>query len=124
MLGSKMKENNVNVWLINTGWTGGPYGTGSRMKLKYTRAMLDAAINGDLDYVVLETHPVFGIHMPTECKGVPSNLLNPRNTWKNKADYDKKVNYLAKLFNKNFEKYADGVTQEILNAAPKTTVLS
>ena len=124
MLGSKMKENNVNVWLINTGWTGGPYGTGSRMKLKYTRAMLDAAINGDLDYVVFETHPVFGIHMPTECKGVPSNLLNPRNTWKNKADYDKKVNYLAKLFNKNFEKYADGVTQEILNAAPKTTVLS
>ena len=124
MLGAKMKEQDVNVWLVNTGWTGGPYGTGSRMKLKYTRAMLDAAMKGNLDHVSYESHPIFGVHMPTVCPDVPSNLLNPRNTWKNKADYDKKANHLAKLFNQNFDKYADGVSQGILAAAPKIEVLS
>jgi len=124
MLGAKIKENNVNVWLVNTGWTGGPYGTGSRMKLKYTRAMLDAAMNGNLDHVSYETHPIFGVRMPTTCPDVPSNLLNPRNTWVNKADYDKKANHLATLFNQNFDKYADGVSQGILATAPKTEVLS
>jgi phosphoenolpyruvate carboxykinase (ATP) len=124
MLGAKMKENNVNVWLVNTGWTGGPYGTGSRMKLKYTRAMLNAALNGNLDNVNYEKHPVFGVDIPTLCPEVPSDLLNPRNTWANKDDYDKKASYLASLFNKNFEKYAEGVSKEILAAAPKTEVLS
>jgi phosphoenolpyruvate carboxykinase (ATP) len=124
MLGTKMKENNANVWLVNTGWTGGPYGTGSRMKLKYTRAMLDAALNGDLDHLEYEKHPIFGVHIPTECPNVPKELLNPRNTWDNKTDYDTKANHLAKLFNQNFDKYADGVSKEILDAAPKTTVLS
>jgi phosphoenolpyruvate carboxykinase (ATP) len=124
MLGAKMKENNVNVWLVNTGWTGGPYGTGSRMKLKYTRAMLNAALNGNLDNVNYEKHPVFGVDIPTQCPEVPSDLLNPRNTWANKDDYDKKASYLASLFNKNFEKYAEGVSKEILAAAPKTEVLS
>jgi phosphoenolpyruvate carboxykinase (ATP) len=124
MLGTKIKENNVNVWLVNTGWTGGPFGTGSRMKLKYTRAMLNAALSGNLDNVNYETHPIFGVNIPTQCPEVPSNLLNPRNTWANKNDYDKKASYLASLFNKNFEKYAEGVTKEILAAAPKTEVLS
>ncbi len=122
MLGTKMTENNVNVWLINTGWSGGAYGVGSRMKLKYTRAMLNAAMDGKLDNVVFEMHPVFGVSMPTECPEVPSELLNPRNTWKDKAGYDTSANELAQLFNANFEKYAAGVSDEILKAAPKGTL--
>ena len=119
MLGTKMTENNVNVWLINTGWSGGAYGVGSRMKLKYTRAMLNAAMDGKLDNVAFEMHPVFGVSMPTECPEVPSELLNPRNTWEDKAGYDTSANELAQLFNANFEKYAAGVSDEILEAAPK-----
>ena len=119
MLGDKMQENKVHVWLVNTGWTGGPYGTGHRMSLKYTRAMITAALEGNLDNVAYETHPVFGVAMPTSCPGVPSEVLNPRNTWAEKAAYDEKAKYLAGLFVKNFEKYADGVSAEILAAAPK-----
>jgi len=122
MLGTKMTDNNVNVWLINTGWSGGAYGVGSRMKLKYTRAMLNAAMDGKLDNVAFEIHPVFGVSMPTECPEVPSELLNPRNTWEDKAGYDTSANELAQLFNANFEKYAAGVSDEILEAAPKGTL--
>lgn len=118
MLGEKMQENKVNVWMVNTGWTGGPYGTGHRMKLSFTRAMITAALEGKLDGVAYETHPVFGVAMPLECPGVPSELLNPRNTWADPKAYDEKAAYLAGLFRKNFEKYADGVTPEILAAAP------
>ncbi len=121
MLGTKMTENNVNVWLVNTGWSGGAYGVGSRMKLKYTRSMLNAAMDGKLGNVTFEMHPVFGVAMPTECPDVPSELLNPRNTWKDKVGYDKSANELAQLFNANFEKYAAGVSNEILEAAPKGT---
>ena len=119
MLGDKMQENKVHVWLVNTGWTGGPYGIGHRMSLKYTRAMITAALEGNLDNVEYETHPVFGVAMPASCPGVPSDVLNPGNTWTNKAAYDEKARYLAGLFVKNFEKYADGVSAEILAAAPK-----
>ena len=118
MLGKKMKENQVNVWLVNTGWTGGAYGTGSRMKLSYTRAMITAALNGALAGVVFEQHPVFGLQMPTTCPNVPSEILNPRNTWNSAADYDQKANELAQKFIKNFEQYAEGVSPEILAAAP------
>jgi phosphoenolpyruvate carboxykinase (ATP) len=119
MLGSKMKEHNVNVWMINTGWTGGPYGIGNRMKLKYTRAMITAALEGKLDDVQYETCPVFGVAIPSECPGVPAEVLNPRNTWSDKLAYDSKARFLASLFVKNFEKYKDGVSSEILAAAPK-----
>ena len=119
MLGKKMLENNANVWLINTGWTGGPYGIGSRMKLNYTRAMLNAALNGDLASVTYEEHPVFGVQVPTSCPNVPSTLLNPRNTWDDKAEYDLKANHLAKLFTTNFEQYVEGVSDEIRDAAPR-----
>lgn len=119
MLGQKMQENKVHVWLVNTGWTGGPYGVGHRMSLKYTRAMITAALEGKLDNVDYETHPVFGVAMPVSCEGVPSEVLNPRNTWADKEAYDEKAKFLAGLFLKNFEKYADGVTPEILAAAPK-----
>lgn len=119
MLGKKMQENNVNVWMINTGWTGGPYGIGNRMKLKFTRAMISAALNGELDSIESETHPVFGMAIPKTCPSVPAELLNPRNTWSDTTAYDEKAKYLAGLFIKNFEKYAAGVTQEIMDAAPK-----
>lgn len=124
MLSKKMTEKNVNVWLVNTGWSGGPYGTGSRMKLKYTRAMLNAALDGNLENVEFEKHLVFGVDMPVSCPGVPDELLNPRNTWGDKSSYDKKAIHLAGLFNKNFEEFADGVTQEILDAAPKANASS
>jgi phosphoenolpyruvate carboxykinase (ATP) len=119
MLGKKMKETNVNVWMINTGWTGGPYGIGSRMKLPYTRAMITAALEGKLENVEFEAHPVFGMMMPKECPNVPSEILNPRNTWADKDAYDEKAKDLAQQFVKNFEKYASGVSEEILAAAPK-----
>lgn len=119
MLGKKMDENKVNVWMVNTGWSGGPYGVGKRMSLKYTRAMITAALNGELDNVELELHPVFGMLMPKSCPNVPAEILNPRNTWDDKAAYDEKAKDLAQQFIKNFEKYAKGVSQEILDAAPK-----
>ncbi len=122
MLGKKLKENpNINVWLVNTGWTGGAYGTGSRMKLSYTRAMITAALNGELNGVEFAKHPIFGYAMPKSCANVPSEILNPRNTWADKNVYDEKANHLANLFNKNFEQYANGVSQEILEAAPKAS---
>lgn len=121
MLGKKMTENKVNVWLVNTGWSGGPYGVGSRMKLSYTRAMITAALNGGLDNVQFETHPVFGLQMPVSCAEVPSEILNPRNTWADKNAYDTKANELASKFVKNFEQYADGASAEILAAAPKVS---
>ncbi|MGV3598974.1 MAG: phosphoenolpyruvate carboxykinase (ATP) [Bacteroidota bacterium] len=118
LLGEKLKESGANVWLVNTGWTGGAYGTGSRMKLSYTRAMITAALNGELDNVAFENHPVFGLSMPATCPNVPAEILNPRNTWADKAAYDNKANHLAELFVKNFTQYADGVTADILSAAP------
>lgn len=122
MLGEKLKANpNINVWLINTGWTGGPYGVGSRMKLSFTRAMITAALTGELNKVEFEAHPVFGYMMPKSCPNVPTELLNPRNTWADKSGYDAQANKLANMFVKNFEQYAAGVDAEILSAAPKAT---
>lgn len=120
MLGDKMQQHQVNVWMINTGWTGGPYGVGNRMKLKYTRAMITAALEGKLNDIEFHTHPVFGVSVPKECPGVPNEVLDPRITWEDKKAYDEKASYLAGLFVRNFEKYASGVSEEILAAAPKT----
>lgn len=119
MLGKKMTEHNVNVWMVNTGWSGGPYGVGHRMKLSYTRAMITAALNGELNNVEFEQHPVFGMMMPKSCPNVPDEILNPRNTWEDKAAYDAKAKDLAAQFVKNFEKYASGASEETLAAAPK-----
>ncbi len=120
MLGEKMRKHQVNVWMINTGWSGGPYGIGNRMKLSYTRAMITAALKGELEYVEYDAHPVFGVLMPADCPGVPKEILNPRSTWADTAAYDAKSMDLAREFVKNFEKYASGVTDEILKAAPKS----
>lgn len=122
MLGQKMKENDVNVWLINTGWTGGPYGVGHRMKLPFTRAMITAALNGALNEVEFTKHPIFGVEMPTNCPGVPAEILNPRNTWGNKEEYDTKATELATKFVKNFQKYADDANDEIMAGAPQVEV--
>lgn len=119
MLGEKMRKDNVNVWLVNTGWSGGAYGEGKRMKLSYTRAMVSAALNGDLDKVDYQTDPFFQLSFPTEVPGVPSEVLNPRNTWANKEKYDQKATELADKFIKNFEQYAAGCSPEVLEAAPK-----
>jgi len=118
MLSKKMKDANVKVWLINTGWTGGPYGIGSRMKLKYTRAMITAALNGELDDVAYENHQVFGIAKPQSCPNVPSEILNPRNTWEDPELYDQKAVELAQKFKANFAKFEEFANAEIMAGAP------
>ena len=119
MLGEKMKEFSVNVWLINTGWSGGEYGVGNRISLKYTRAMITAALSNQLNNVEYITHKVFGLNMPTSCPDVPSEILSPKNTWGDKSAYDEKANKLARAFNENFLQFSDHANDEILNAAPK-----
>jgi phosphoenolpyruvate carboxykinase (ATP) len=118
MLSQKLKDSGVQVWLINTGWTGGPYGIGSRMKLKYTRAMITAALEGELDNVAFEKHEVFGIEKPQTCPNVPSEILNPRNTWEDKELYDKKAIELGKKFQENFAKFEEFANAEILAGGP------
>jgi phosphoenolpyruvate carboxykinase (ATP) len=118
MLGEKLKTHKVNVWLINTGWTGGPYGIGNRIKLSYTRAMINAALEGNLEYVNFEKSPIFNLETPDSCPGVPDSLLNPKNTWLDKDMYDIQLRKLASLFVANFEQYQMGVSPEIRAAAP------
>ncbi len=118
MLSKKMTEAGVNVWLINTGWSGGPYGVGSRIKLKYTRAMISAILEGELEKVDYETHPIFGLHMPKYCPGVPTEILDPMNTWLQKGAYVSKAIQLAHSFHINFDKFASEASEEILNGGP------
>ncbi|AVI50880.1 phosphoenolpyruvate carboxykinase (ATP) [Pukyongia salina] len=118
MLSAKMKDAGVDVWLVNTGWTGGPYGTGKRMKLKYTRAMITAALEGKLSNVNYHVHPIFGLNIPQECPNVPSEVLNPRDTWADKEAYDRKAKQLAQSFKNNFEKFAEYANEEIMAGAP------
>jgi phosphoenolpyruvate carboxykinase (ATP) len=122
LLGKKMKENNVNVWLVNTGWSGGSYGVGERMKLRFTRAMITAALNGTLEKTKFEVMPVFDLAIPTDCPDVPNDILNPRETWADKAAYDTTLNKLAEQFTKNFAQYQEGCASEILAAAPKVAM--
>ncbi len=119
MLGNKMKEHNVNIWMVNTGWNGGGYGVGNRMKLEYTRAMITAALDGKLDAVTYHPHSVFGMMMPEECPGVPSEMLSAKFTWKDKDAYVKTAHKLAGYFIVNFEKYKDFASDEIMAGAPK-----
>ncbi|MCW2118135.1 phosphoenolpyruvate carboxykinase (ATP) [Flavobacterium sp. 7A] len=119
MLSEKIKDEDATVWLVNTGWTGGAYGTGSRMKLKYTRAMIDAALHGELDEVNYENHSVFGMAIPQSCPNVPDEILNPRNTWNDKDLYDSKAKDLANKFRVNFEQFSSYANEEILAGAPK-----
>ncbi|MBP6458899.1 MAG: phosphoenolpyruvate carboxykinase (ATP) [Crocinitomicaceae bacterium] len=119
LLGEKLEGTDIKVWLINTGWTGGSYGVGSRMKLSYTRQMITAALEGKLNDVAFDTLPVFDLAIPTSCEGVPAEILNPRGTWTDKNAYDETANNLAGQFVKNFEQYASETSADILAAAPK-----
>ncbi len=118
MLSKKMQDAGVNVWLINTGWSAGPYGVGSRIKLKYTRAMITAILNGELDNVDYEQHPIFGLFMPKTCPNVPVELLDPMNTWSQKGSYISKSIQLAHSFHLNFEKFASEASQQIIEGGP------
>ena len=117
MLGEKIMEHDVQVFLVNTGWSGGGYGVGKRMKLSYTRAMIQAALNGELDRIETITDPIFGLHTPSHCPGVPAEVLQPKQTWENKENYDVKAKELATQFVKNFEKFSN-VAEEIKKAGP------
>jgi phosphoenolpyruvate carboxykinase (ATP) len=119
LLGKKMKENKVNVWLVNTGWVGGSYGVGSRIKLSYTRALITAALTGEFDKVSFKKHEVFGVEIPDSCNGVPTELLDNKGIWADKAAYDAKADGLAASFVKNFDKYKSYANDEILAGAPK-----
>lgn len=119
MLGKKLEDNpHIQVWLVNTGWSGGPYGEGRRIPLTLTRSMISAALQDGLNDVPYEPHAVFGVWVPGSVSGVPPQILNPRNTWLDKAAYDRKANELARLFISNFSKYEAEASEEILSAAP------
>ncbi len=122
MLGEKIRQHDVNVWLINTGWTAGPYGTGYRMKLPYTRAMITAALAGQLDELSYRKDPVFGLEVPDTVPGVPGELLDPRETWADKAAFDQQASRLAQAFKDNFGGYWDAASEEMLAAMPKVIV--
>lgn len=122
MLSKKMQESGVNVWLVNTGWTGGPYGVGTRMKLKYTRAMIQAALNGDLgmySYDKYHIHSVFGVAQPRECPGVPTSVLSPRTTWNDDEAYYKTAFKLSNAFRENFKKFESYANEEIRRGGPQ-----
>ena len=118
MLGEKIAAHHARVWLVNTGWTGGPYGTGKRMRIAHTRAMIRAALSGALDNVAYERDAIFNLDVPTSCPEVPAEVLQPRNTWANPADYDVQATKLASMFAENFAAFESGVTSAVKAAGP------
>ena len=118
MLGEKIARHNAKVWLVNTGWTGGPYGTGSRIRIKDTRAMIRAALSGALDAVSYQKDPLFNLDIPTSCPGVPAAVLNPRGTWPRAADYDQRAGKLAQMFADNFKNFENDVSPAVRAAGP------
>lgn len=121
--GSRRGDGKINVWLINTGWTGGKYGDGNRIELSYTRAMIKAALTGELNKVEYRTHPIFQLSMPVTCPDVPNAVLNPRDTWRNEEEYDQVANDLANRFETNFKKYSDKASEAICGAGPKVSAV-
>ncbi len=122
LLSTKIKRHDAKCWLINTGWVAGGYGNSSRIKIKWTRALLNAALNGDLDDVVFVQDERFGFSVPSTCEGVPDRILRPRETWHDKGKFDNVANLLAQMFFENFEQYASGCSDEVLGAGPKPLV--
>ncbi len=118
LLAAKMRKHGATAWLVNTGLTGGPYGKGNRMSLAHTRAIIDAIHDGLLADVPTQADPIFGLQIPTQCPGVPAELLVPRNTWADPEAYDRQAQKLAALFSKNFEKYEAGCSREVVEAGP------
>jgi phosphoenolpyruvate carboxykinase (ATP) len=119
MLHDRLRTHNAHVWLVNTGWTGGSYGQGSRIKLTYTRALVRAAFEGSLARAKFIPGPIFGLGIPEACPGVPPDLLQPRKTWSNPQEYDRRAKNLAGLFQDNFKKFAGDVSEEVRQAGPK-----
>jgi phosphoenolpyruvate carboxykinase (ATP) len=119
LLGQRIAEHGSRVWLVNTGWTGGPYGVGERMKLSYTRAMVRAALAGELDDVETVESPFFRLNIPTSIPGVPAEVLIPRETWADKEAFDRQARELADKFIANFEQFADRVPEAVRTAGPK-----
>ena len=119
LLAKKMKEQNVKVWLVNTGWSGGPYGVGKRVSIAHTRAIIDAIHSGAFDKVESYQDPIFGLSIPTACPGVPGDVLIPKNSWKDKEAYDRTAKKLAGLFHENFKAYASEASKEVLEAGPR-----
>ena len=119
LLGERIRRHGARVWLVNTGWTGGPYGTGERIELRYTRRMIAAALHGELDGVETGEDPVFGLAVPRRIEGVPDGLLVPRGTWDDPEAYDAKASSLAEMFASNFEQFADGVDEAVRAAGPR-----
>jgi phosphoenolpyruvate carboxykinase (ATP) len=120
MLGEKLRRHGAKVWLVNTGWTGGAYGEGSRMKLSHTRRMVSAALCGELDAVSTHRDPIFGLQIPKHLEGVPGAVLDPRSTWRDPAAYDTKARKLASMFSENFEQYRAEAAPEVRAAGPRT----
>ncbi len=118
LLGKRIAQHKVDVWLVNTGWSGGPYGVGQRMKLPFTRAMVRAALNRELNGVATREDPIFGVQVPEACPGVPQEVLQPRSTWEDPAAYDAQAKKLAGMFVKNFEQFAPNVSEEVVTAGP------
>ena len=123
LLSKKMEEHNATAWLINTGWSGGPYGVGNRMKIKYTRAMLNAAMDGELDNVEYAIDDRFGFSIPKTCPNVPSEVLQPIQTWDNPEEYNQTADNLAKMFNENFKRYEKGVSTQLMLHPPKHWII-
>ena len=119
LLGEKIRKHGSQCWMVNTGWTGGPYGIGNRIKIAYTRTMIDALLNGALNDVQYAADPVFGVQVPQTCPDIPAGVLNPRSTWPDPAAYDEQANKLARMFADNFKIFADAASPEVANAGPK-----
>ena len=119
LLSKKISQQNANCWLINTGWVAGGYGESNRIKIRWTRALLNAALRGDLEDVVFVEDERFGFSVPLECEGVPSEILQPRETWSDKQRYDNVANLLAQMFRENFQQYEEGCSEEVLASSPK-----
>lgn len=122
MLAERIERHKANVWLVNTGWSGGPYGVGSRIKIAYTRAMINAALNGDLDNVAYRRDEIFNLNVPMSCPNVPVDVLDPRRTWADSAAYDAQAHKLADMFVHNFEKYAGDVDQAVIESGPRLAI--
>jgi len=119
LLKKKIEQHGVTCWLVNTGWVGGGYGVGKRISIKYTRALLNAVLNGELNKVTFNVDPVFGYEVPTSCPDVPAEVLDPSSSWSDKSAYEAGYRELAKRFVENFAKFAEGTPQEIIEAGPK-----
>jgi phosphoenolpyruvate carboxykinase (ATP) len=118
-LGERIARHDARVWLVNTGWSGGPFGVGKRMKIAYTRAMISAALSGNLDNQGYVRHPIFNLEMPTSCLDVPSEVLDPRGTWADKGAYDAQARKLASMFIENFKTFEGDVDKAVVAAGPK-----